>query len=171
MALRKRKERFCKTKFVQLVLNFIERLNRSNAIAGNVKGKAEFYGKDNLIWQDWGKINCRKITNDVIRYRVHRLYKGSQNIIVSRYTFKCNFIYDTPLIKMRPFLSRFSRNWWTLSSNTCRSLIPSCIQISRKCTSINSFMPPNKTAVTSPILTKLNITQYIFMDTPHPEFH
>jgi hypothetical protein len=49
MALRKRKERFCKTKFVQLILNFIERLNRSNAIAGNVKGKAEFYGKDNLI--------------------------------------------------------------------------------------------------------------------------
>jgi hypothetical protein len=45
IALRNRKERFCTTKFVQLILNFIERLNRPNAIVGNVKRKFEFYGK------------------------------------------------------------------------------------------------------------------------------
>jgi hypothetical protein len=132
LALRNRKKRFCKTKFVQPIFNFVESLNRLNVITRNVKGKVEFYGEKKLIWHDWeqktitklsGKIRCRKITNVVIRDIEQSQYKGSQNIIVSRYIPKCNFIYDKPIIKMRRFLCRFSRNSWTFSSNTGRSLI------------------------------------------------
>jgi hypothetical protein len=110
------------------------------------------------------------MTIGVLRHEVQRFDQGVryfQNGIRfhSTHTQAMSF---TPIRKVRPPVSRFSRNSQRLRNNMRRSLIPKFTQIGHymwKARAQNHLHPLANVAFTAAIFTKLTITQPIFANT------